>query len=752
MSAAKRHISAQNLALLGRALHLRILDSGLLDLAFYQWLLARAREGVRVELILSESAGPDSMDISRVYFHHLVNAGGQVYACQESAAAGAFLLTDDLVLLPENAWNATTRPGFGVETQQAVVARFSALFQQYKTLGSIRSDLFGLPDSETSGVSPVYFSTQANIDIRFWAQPALVQVNERFELHWEVKGAERVTIEPLLGEVPARGSRVLSAEQTTLFRLKAANRHTELFASAQVVIDPVPSIEYVLSVPDEHGREEHVLYPENGRLHHFGVIKGTPLRLHWRCFYTEQFTIDGQPAPQTGNRMLLASSPHAYLLRASGGRHAAETTILVDVFQRPEIESLVLPETAPIHTAMQWEMPAPTPLGRPVAQPIWTPHEASTPPANASAGQRIRHFLWFCAGANQSLLAAAPASEGARYAGIGGAVFFTGLLAALSGGYALFTVFGSVLAAFLFGLIWGTLIFNLDRLIVASMKKDGEGNTWLQAIPRFLLAIILSVVIAKPLELRIFQPEINAILANSKRIQTERIEAGFDLKVKKVNQHINAAKAETAAFLQRRETLYQEYRCECDGTCGTGKTGRGSECARKELKYQQAQQEYEAAKTENDRLIAADRLELQTLEDTKAKEIQAWLDTRSDGLVARLNASSELPFLPGFSIILLILMVEIAPVLSKLLTPAGAYEQASRLVEDRFIRQHENNIEEEQRMTEQASALRVKLHGMETDEATAQKSAMMRLMAEAQLQLVKDKVAEWLETERKKGK
>ena len=63
-------------------------------------------------------------------------------------------------------------------------------------------------------------------------------------------------------------------------------------------------------------------------------------------------------------------------------------------------------------------------------------------------------FLWWCAGAHQPLLKQHP-SEQTKYAGLGGVLLATFLLAALSGGYALYTVFGNWWMAIGFGLLWG---------------------------------------------------------------------------------------------------------------------------------------------------------------------------------------------------------------------------------------------------------------------------------------------------------
>jgi hypothetical protein len=126
--------------------------------------------------------------------------------------------------------------------------------------------------------------------------------------------------------------------------------------------------------------------------------------------------------------------------------------------------------------------------------------------------KKVTRFFWFCSGAHVGTLKKYPIEHN-KYVGIGATIFFTALFASLSGGYAMYFVFsGSGFAAgfaILFGLIWGTAIFNLDRYIVSSIDKQGTTNQQiLQASPRILLAIMIGIVISRPLELKIFDKEI----------------------------------------------------------------------------------------------------------------------------------------------------------------------------------------------------------------------------------------------------
>src|SRR5690606_32051867 len=120
----------------------------------------------------------------------------------------------------------------------------------------------------------------------------------------------------------------------------------------------------------------------------------------------------------------------------------------------------------------------------------------------------IISFFWFCSGADAELLKKCP-TETSKYTGIGATVFLTGVFAFLSASYALYTVFDNVWSAILFGLVWGIMIFNLDRFIVSSMRKERKPHReLLMALPRLILAVLISIVIARPLELKIFEKEI----------------------------------------------------------------------------------------------------------------------------------------------------------------------------------------------------------------------------------------------------
>lgn len=134
-------------------------------------------------------------------------------------------------------------------------------------------------------------------------------------------------------------------------------------------------------------------------------------------------------------------------------------------------------------------------------------------------GGFLNEFLWMCCGVNRKVVRQCP-TDYAKYAGMGGTILFTAIMASLSGSYALFSVFDDEVVAICFGVFWGLLIFNLDRFIVNTMYSDGKVTiSWQEfksGLPRIIMAIFLGIVISTPLELKIFEDAIDIRIEQDK--------------------------------------------------------------------------------------------------------------------------------------------------------------------------------------------------------------------------------------------
>ena len=152
-------------------------------------------------------------------------------------------------------------------------------------------------------------------------------------------------------------------------------------------------------------------------------------------------------------------------------------------------------------------------------------------------GGLLNEFLWICSGVNRKILRQCP-TDYAKYAGIGGTILFTALMAMLSGGYAMFTVFKNPTTSIVLGVFWGLLIFNLDRFIVNTMYSDGlvtiSWREFYSGLPRIIMAIFLGIVISTPLELKIYEDGIDNEIEAMKREELSTRSARLDLEIAKL--------------------------------------------------------------------------------------------------------------------------------------------------------------------------------------------------------------------------
>lgn len=294
-----------------------------------------------------------------------------------------------------------------------------------------------------------------------------------------------------------------------------------------------------------------------------------------------------------------------------------------------------------------------------------------------------------CSGADTEVLETCSKSEQTKYVGIGGTVFFTAVMATIASSYALYTVFDNYIVAILFGLIWGLLIFNLDRFIVGTIKKrDNKWSEIWQATPRIILAVIIAVVISKPLELKLFEKEIDQVLLEEKNTMTlanqEQIAQQFTPEIAKLNNEITGLKEEINTKEAETNALYETYISEAEGTAGTKIVGKGPVYKEKREKHDASLAELSQLKANNAEKIKAKEAQIEdliALQKTQTTNTQPIIDN-FDGLMARITALNKLPWFTSFFIFLLFLAIETSPIFAKIIAPKGEYDEKLADVEN----------------------------------------------------------------------
>lgn len=329
---------------------------------------------------------------------------------------------------------------------------------------------------------------------------------------------------------------------------------------------------------------------------------------------------------------------------------------------------------------------------------------------------KITRFFWTCAGVDETLMKQCP-TESSKYTGIGATVFFTGLFAAIAAGYALHSVFDNAWLALFFGVIWGLMIFNLDRYIVSGMRKEGKMiKQWFIATPRIILALIISIVIAKPLELKIFEKEVTEELQIMHEEQLQRrdslVAERFTPKKKSLSLENKQLQIDIDNLAMKRDELRRLAREEADGTGGTGLRNAGPIYAIKKADADRVEAELEELRKRNTQRIAANQKEMIALDTTRQAALSGMSQKPADGLASRIDALGRLTeksqpiAVANIFIMLLFIAVETAPIFVKLIAHKGPYDHILKVNEYPF------QVLRIEKTTQETSAARERVSGL----------------------------------------
>lgn len=130
----------------------------------------------------------------------------------------------------------------------------------------------------------------------------------------------------------------------------------------------------------------------------------------------------------------------------------------------------------------------------------------------------MERFFIFCAGEEYSVLRGPEFSrDKMRIAAAGVTIFLVGVFASISGGFAIYKIFGGTtnpLAPYFavpLGLLWGWFIFSMDRLIVMTIESTDELYIKIfKLIPRLAIACLIAISVSKPLEIFLLSNSIKA--------------------------------------------------------------------------------------------------------------------------------------------------------------------------------------------------------------------------------------------------
>lgn len=308
----------------------------------------------------------------------------------------------------------------------------------------------------------------------------------------------------------------------------------------------------------------------------------------------------------------------------------------------------------------------------------------------------MRQF-WKAAGADRYLLERSTYSDQVKYFCLGGIVIATGAMAAMAGGYAMYMIFEpkgpatnndihtpTVIISIIFGIIWGLIIFNIDRFIVTSTGK-GDGTEAItkqefkSAIPRIIMGLIIALTISKPIEIRMFKSEIDAeleVIQDKKLLERQAdIDKMFDKKLAAEKRNIVKLEEETEKAYRDAQKAEETFNAEMDGDAGAA--GFGPEAKKKEAAMNRYWSAYRGKKETNDALIKEINETIKGFKsDKEAKIRKAQTEVDSlDGLLERLKLAHKIAgFWISLFITLLFIVIELTPIFFKMMLIKGPYD------------------------------------------------------------------------------
>jgi hypothetical protein len=305
------------------------------------------------------------------------------------------------------------------------------------------------------------------------------------------------------------------------------------------------------------------------------------------------------------------------------------------------------------------------------------------------------------------------------------------LVAAAMAGASMFFALQDALGApwpwsMLFAVAWGAAILATDRLLVTSMSNVRDWRRLLRlALPRLALAALIGVVVATPLVLRVFGPDIESQVhgtdvnqlnqINKQTAAASQVLAGDLAEIPELQvaqQQVNSLETQLVTALQSENVAYERWQCELYGTGSNCKDaseepGDGPIAKEKQQQYELAAQLVQRLQSQllqaQGTLAHEQASVLPKAQEQAAARLSALKPQRATlnreinnkvGILAQLRALDELgnhdPGLEAaqYSIFFLFFLIEILPTIASIrfaADPESAYDVAVRTREQELI-------------------------------------------------------------------
>ena len=302
-------------------------------------------------------------------------------------------------------------------------------------------------------------------------------------------------------------------------------------------------------------------------------------------------------------------------------------------------------------------------------------------------------MLWWLSTAETELVKNAVVDRN-RHAIIGMLMLSTWCFATLAWTYFFSTVISEIWKAALLGILMGGIILCIDRALIKGIGVITR-KIWLTLSFRALLAITIGLFMAQPALLFLFQKEVKLQASLDNEVRINEKQKAIEKRTKTERDRLVKQKQEIRTSLN---VLYQEMTAtqnafiqETDGTGGSGKLGLKTIAMAKKERADKAEKNYQHAMN---RLLPMEQTidsSLSALDQNNQEELKRFESLLNNGFLTQIEALNHLIKNNAalayryYLLVALLLLIELMPVIAKLLLPSGTYQVHAKKIEEQEI-------------------------------------------------------------------
>ncbi|MBN8835869.1 MAG: DUF4407 domain-containing protein [Sphingobacteriia bacterium] len=302
---------------------------------------------------------------------------------------------------------------------------------------------------------------------------------------------------------------------------------------------------------------------------------------------------------------------------------------------------------------------------------------------------RWERISWWMATADTTILKDCAVDRG-RYTIVGYCVAATWLFATLAWSYFFSTVVSNVLVAILLGIFMGGMILMIDRALIKGISSSNKRKIFPLTF-RIALALTIGTFMAQPALLYLFDKEIHTQISidNEQKKKQKAVELANAnaVVVTGLQTERNRLQAQLNELHTQVTAARNSFIAETDGTGGSKKIGLKDIAKAKQDAYLKLDAEYSTmAKSVLPQIQQKDSL-LNIIQQQSLLEQKQFEQLLHDGFLTRIEALNNLTAHNNalqfryYLLIIILVLIELLPVLSKTFLPSGSYEQRIALTE-----------------------------------------------------------------------